>query len=202
MDFAGVYLIKELHHDKGVEDDGVVLGWRGVERGVTATVNVKDLLAYTWTEQLSYASSVSYLFMCDAKVVNGWLHYSAYQQRAAWRWWWADRLRVRRCSWSWCWRWVACCDRMASSSAKTRWEAPWPEPERQRCPWSGSPTASALPSEESPEETQTPLGVNTNTSESLFVYLYYFEDIVALAPPGSKALDHLFPCCQNCNSHD
>lgn len=49
MDFAGIYLIKQLHHDKGVKDDGVVLrGWR-VERSIAATVDVKDLL--TWKEK-------------------------------------------------------------------------------------------------------------------------------------------------------
>ncbi len=46
MDFASVYLIKELHHDKGVEDDGVVLRWRRVEGSITSAVNVKDLLTY------------------------------------------------------------------------------------------------------------------------------------------------------------
>ena len=44
MDFSGIYLIEELHHDEGVEDDGVVLRWRSMERSITATVNVKDLL--------------------------------------------------------------------------------------------------------------------------------------------------------------
>lgn len=48
VDFACIYLVKELHQDKGVKDDGVVLRRRGVERGVTATVNVKDLLTYKW----------------------------------------------------------------------------------------------------------------------------------------------------------
>lgn len=28
MDFSGVNLVKELHHDEGVEDDGVVFRWR------------------------------------------------------------------------------------------------------------------------------------------------------------------------------
>lgn len=44
VNFAGIYLVKELHHDEGVEDDGVVLRWRRVERSIAATVNVKDLL--------------------------------------------------------------------------------------------------------------------------------------------------------------
>lgn len=47
MDLSGVYFVKELHHDEGVEYDGVVFGGRGVEGSVTATVNVKDLLTYT-----------------------------------------------------------------------------------------------------------------------------------------------------------
>lgn len=47
VNFSSVYLIKELHHDKGVEDDGVVFRWRRVERSIAATVNVKDLLTYS-----------------------------------------------------------------------------------------------------------------------------------------------------------
>ena len=46
VDLAGVDLVEELHHDEHVEDDGVVLRGRGVERSVTATVNVEDVL--TW----------------------------------------------------------------------------------------------------------------------------------------------------------
>lgn len=46
MDFPGIYLIKELHHDKGVEDNGVVFRRGGVERSITTTVNIKDLLTY------------------------------------------------------------------------------------------------------------------------------------------------------------
>lgn len=44
MNLAGVELVKELHEDKRVEDDGVVLRRRGVEGGVPPTVNVKHLL--------------------------------------------------------------------------------------------------------------------------------------------------------------
>lgn len=44
VDFSGIYLIEELHHDEGVEDDSVVLRWRSVERSITTAVNVKDLL--------------------------------------------------------------------------------------------------------------------------------------------------------------
>lgn len=51
MDFSGVYFVEELHHDKGVEDDGVVLRRRGVEGCVAATVNVKDLFTYRGKEQ-------------------------------------------------------------------------------------------------------------------------------------------------------
>lgn len=43
MNLAGIYLVKKLHHDEGVEDDGVVLRWRSVKRSITAAVNVKDL---------------------------------------------------------------------------------------------------------------------------------------------------------------
>lgn len=44
MNFAGVELVEDLHEDKGVEDDGVVLRWRGVEWGVPPAVDVKYLL--------------------------------------------------------------------------------------------------------------------------------------------------------------
>lgn len=46
MDFSGIDLVEELHHDEGIEDDGVVLGWRRVERSIAPAVNVKDLLTY------------------------------------------------------------------------------------------------------------------------------------------------------------
>lgn len=46
VDFAGVDLVEELHHDKGVEDDGVVLRRRGVKRGIPPTVNLEHFL--TW----------------------------------------------------------------------------------------------------------------------------------------------------------
>ena len=46
MDLPGVDLVEELHEDEGVEDDGVVLRGRGVERGVAAAVDVQQPL--TW----------------------------------------------------------------------------------------------------------------------------------------------------------
>lgn len=48
MDLAGIDLIEELHHDECVEYNGVVLRWRGMQRSISAAVNIKDLL--TWTE--------------------------------------------------------------------------------------------------------------------------------------------------------
>lgn len=45
MDLTGIYFVEELHHDKGVKDDCVVLRWRRVQWGIAATVNVKDLLS-------------------------------------------------------------------------------------------------------------------------------------------------------------
>lgn len=89
---------------------------------------------------------------------------SPYQQRAVWRWWWADRLHARGCSLSWCWRWEACCDRMASSSAETLWEVLSPGPEMQKYPWSGSPTTSALLSGESPGEMEQKMLLRTNNN--------------------------------------
>lgn len=46
MDLASIDLVEKLHHDKSVENDGVVLrGW-GVEGNIPATVNVKKFLTY------------------------------------------------------------------------------------------------------------------------------------------------------------
>lgn len=44
MNLAGVELVEDLHQDEGVEHDGVVLRWRGVEGGVPAAVDVKQPL--------------------------------------------------------------------------------------------------------------------------------------------------------------
>lgn len=44
VNFAGIELVEDLHEDKSVEDDGVVLRWRGMEWGVPPAVNVKYLL--------------------------------------------------------------------------------------------------------------------------------------------------------------
>lgn len=49
MNLAGVDLVEELHEDEGVEDDGVVLGGRGVEGSVAAAVDVEHALAWTET---------------------------------------------------------------------------------------------------------------------------------------------------------
>lgn len=44
VDLSGIDLIEELHHDEGVEDDGVVLrGWR-MEGGVPPAVDLEHLL--------------------------------------------------------------------------------------------------------------------------------------------------------------
>lgn len=44
VNFTGVQLIKDLHEDEGVEDDGVVLRREAVEGGVPPAVDVKHLL--------------------------------------------------------------------------------------------------------------------------------------------------------------
>lgn len=46
MDLASIDLIKKLHEDEGVEDDGVVFRGRGVEGRVAAAVDVKHALAW------------------------------------------------------------------------------------------------------------------------------------------------------------
>lgn len=45
VDLAGVDLVEQLHQHEGVEDDGVVFGGRRVQRGVPATVDVKQFLS-------------------------------------------------------------------------------------------------------------------------------------------------------------
>lgn len=56
VDFPGVDLVEELHHDEGVEDDGVVFGRRRVQGSVAAAVDVKDLLTW-WHEEKEGNSS-------------------------------------------------------------------------------------------------------------------------------------------------
>ena len=51
VDLAGVDLVEQLHHDEDVEDDGVVLRGRRVQRGVAAVVDVEDMLA--WGEDMN-----------------------------------------------------------------------------------------------------------------------------------------------------
>lgn len=46
VDFAGVNLIEELHHDEDIEDDGVVFRGRRVKGGIATTVNAEELLSY------------------------------------------------------------------------------------------------------------------------------------------------------------
>lgn len=46
MDLPCVDLIEQLHEDKRVEDDGVVLGRWWVERSIAAAVDVEDALAW------------------------------------------------------------------------------------------------------------------------------------------------------------
>lgn len=43
MDLAGIDLVEELHHDEGVEDDGVVLRGGCVQGGVPPAVYIKYL---------------------------------------------------------------------------------------------------------------------------------------------------------------
>lgn len=43
VNLAGVQLIKDLHEDEGVEDDGVMLRRRGVKRSVPPVVDLKHL---------------------------------------------------------------------------------------------------------------------------------------------------------------
>lgn len=46
VDLASVEFVEDLHQDKRVEHNGVVLGGGRVEGGVSATVDVKDLLTF------------------------------------------------------------------------------------------------------------------------------------------------------------
>lgn len=46
VDLASIDLIEKLHEDEGVENDGVVLRGRGVERSIATAVDVKHALAW------------------------------------------------------------------------------------------------------------------------------------------------------------
>lgn len=51
VNFTGVQLIKDLHEDEGVEDDGVVLRRWAVKGGVPPAVNVKHFFTCEWKGQ-------------------------------------------------------------------------------------------------------------------------------------------------------
>lgn len=53
MDLPGIDFIEQLHHDKHIKDDGVVLRWRRVEGSVAAAVNAKDLLTFGDSKTMS-----------------------------------------------------------------------------------------------------------------------------------------------------
>lgn len=44
VDLPCIDLIKELHEDECVKDDGVMLRWRSMERSITAIIDIKYLL--------------------------------------------------------------------------------------------------------------------------------------------------------------
>lgn len=44
VDFPCVDLVKELHEDESVKDDGVMLRWRSMERSITTVVDIEYLL--------------------------------------------------------------------------------------------------------------------------------------------------------------
>ena len=46
VDLPGIDLVEQLHHDKHVEHDGVVLRGRRVEGRVAPTVDIKDVLSW------------------------------------------------------------------------------------------------------------------------------------------------------------
>lgn len=45
VDLSSVDLVEELHHDKDVEDDGVVFGGWRMEGGIAAAVDAEELLS-------------------------------------------------------------------------------------------------------------------------------------------------------------
>ena len=45
MDLASIDLIEKLHHDKGVKNDGIVLGGWRVQGCIPSTVDVKEELS-------------------------------------------------------------------------------------------------------------------------------------------------------------
>lgn len=62
MNLASVELVEDLHEDKRVEDDGVVLRRRSVEGGVPPTVDVEHLLTCKMDGQ---AILNSCLYICN-----------------------------------------------------------------------------------------------------------------------------------------
>lgn len=44
VDLSGIEFIEDLHEDKSIEHDGIVLGGWGMKGGIPATVDVKQLL--------------------------------------------------------------------------------------------------------------------------------------------------------------
>lgn len=77
MDFTSINLIEELHHDKSVEDDGVVLSRWGMEWNIPTTVNIKKLLTYhkrVSRENKTFLSN--YRHSLEAPSFLMWLHNS------------------------------------------------------------------------------------------------------------------------------
>lgn len=62
MDFAGIDFVEKLHQDEGVENYSVVFGGWGVERGVSAAVDVKQLLSCKTEKGFLKGTKVSFKF--------------------------------------------------------------------------------------------------------------------------------------------
>lgn len=67
MDLASIELVEDLHEDKRVEDDGVVLRRRSVEGGVPPAVDVEHLLTCKMEGQAILNSCLYNIcrFFCD-----------------------------------------------------------------------------------------------------------------------------------------
>lgn len=63
VDLPCVDFIEQLHHHKGVEDNGVVLRGRRVKRGVTSTVNVEYLFTWEMSRKQNIVTDVWFMLL-------------------------------------------------------------------------------------------------------------------------------------------
>lgn len=63
VDLPRVDFIEQLHHHKGVEDNGVVLRRRSMKRGVTSTVNVEHLFTWEMSRKQNIVADIRFMLL-------------------------------------------------------------------------------------------------------------------------------------------